>query len=272
MDNLAGKLVKAHATLEPYRVFWERPLSEDEFVPTRGCSVPTFHGSAADLAGVAAALLNLIALHLGNEPVRHPPDQPSALGCRSISPLHAAPNGQRVGIRGRLDTARTDRCDRSGLCPCSLVANRTTNEQGAALDMADASQIRTRHPRPAAGDVRPDTPIWCPACHEGHPAAAFNKETRRFSGLATICRAAQAARRQTEEGRAATKASQQGSLGERRLQSQVENSGSASEGKSSARPTSSAHDNVFRPSSMTGSRRVASTADTTTSVPSIQTI
>jgi hypothetical protein len=67
VDNLAGEQVKANATLEPYRVFWERPLPEDEFVPTRGCSLPTFHGSAADLAGVAGALLNLIALHLGQD-------------------------------------------------------------------------------------------------------------------------------------------------------------------------------------------------------------
>jgi hypothetical protein len=65
MDELAGKQVKANATLEPYSVFWERPLTEDEFVPTRGCSLPTFHGSAADLAAVAASLLNFIALYLG---------------------------------------------------------------------------------------------------------------------------------------------------------------------------------------------------------------
>ncbi len=67
VDILAGKQVKANAILEPYRVFWERPLPEDEFVPTRGCSLPTFHGSAADLAAVAASLSNFIALHLGQE-------------------------------------------------------------------------------------------------------------------------------------------------------------------------------------------------------------
>lgn len=67
IDKHAGAKVDANATLEPYRVFWEPPLSEDEFVPTRGCSLPTFHGSAADLAGVAGALLNLVALHLGRD-------------------------------------------------------------------------------------------------------------------------------------------------------------------------------------------------------------
>ena len=53
------------AVLEPYAVFWTSPLAGDEFVPTRGCSVPTFHGSAADLASVAGGLLNFIALHIG---------------------------------------------------------------------------------------------------------------------------------------------------------------------------------------------------------------
>lgn len=65
------------------------------------------------------------------------------------------------------------------------------------------SQTPTRHPRPAAADVTPETQIWCPACGVEHPATAFNRESRRYSGLATICREAQALRRQTEEGRAA---------------------------------------------------------------------
>jgi protein-arginine kinase activator protein McsA len=37
-----------------------------------------------------------------------------------------------------------------------------------------------------------------------HPASAFNRESRRFSGLAGVCREAQARARQTPEGRAAT--------------------------------------------------------------------
>lgn len=58
--------------------------------------------------------------------------------------------------------------------------------------------------RPPASAITPETPIWCPACHREHPASDFNKETRKFSGLSGICRAAQAAKRQTPEGRAAT--------------------------------------------------------------------
>lgn len=66
IDMLAGERVMSSASLEPYRVFWERPLADDELLPTRGCSLPTFHGSAADLAAVAGALLNIVAMHLGH--------------------------------------------------------------------------------------------------------------------------------------------------------------------------------------------------------------
>lgn len=64
---------------------------------------------------------------------------------------------------------------------------------------------RQRHRRPPADAITPETPIWCPACQVEHPAADFNRETRRFSGLSGICRVAQAAARQTPEGRAATR-------------------------------------------------------------------
>jgi hypothetical protein len=63
-DAQVGRAVEEEPSLEPYRVFWRDPAPGDEFVPTRGCSVPTFHGSAADLAAVAASLSSLIAPHL----------------------------------------------------------------------------------------------------------------------------------------------------------------------------------------------------------------
>lgn len=65
VDEGAGEQVGLSSALEPYRVFWERPLPGEEFVPTRGCSVPTFHGSAADLSAVAGCLLNFVAMHIG---------------------------------------------------------------------------------------------------------------------------------------------------------------------------------------------------------------
>ena len=61
--------------------------------------------------------------------------------------------------------------------------------------MLDQPQPRKRHRRPPASEITPETPIWCPACEEYHPAAAFNKESRRFSGLSGICREAQAHKR-----------------------------------------------------------------------------
>jgi hypothetical protein len=70
-------------------------------------------------------------------------------------------------------------------------------------EVVDAPERRRR---PPAADVLPDTPIWCPWCQDEHPASAFNRETRRYSGLATICRKAQAAKRQLPEERAKTTA------------------------------------------------------------------
>jgi len=65
-DAQTGRVVDDDASLEPYRVFWKDPEPGDEFIPTRGCSLPTFHGSAADLAAVAASLTTLIGPHLND--------------------------------------------------------------------------------------------------------------------------------------------------------------------------------------------------------------
>ncbi|RNL65401.1 ThiF family adenylyltransferase [Nocardioides marmoriginsengisoli] len=64
IDRQTGVDVEAAPALEAYRVFWDEPGPGDEFVPTRGCSLPTFHGSAADLASVAGSLISLVASHL----------------------------------------------------------------------------------------------------------------------------------------------------------------------------------------------------------------
>jgi hypothetical protein len=64
IDSRAGTKVLADPALELYQPLWQEALVGDELTPTRGCSVPTFHGSAADLAAVAACLVNLVALHL----------------------------------------------------------------------------------------------------------------------------------------------------------------------------------------------------------------
>ena len=54
----------ADGGLELYHPLWQAAADGDELIPTRGCSVPTFHGSAADLAAVAATLVSLIGVHL----------------------------------------------------------------------------------------------------------------------------------------------------------------------------------------------------------------
>lgn len=68
-----------------------------------------------------------------------------------------------------------------------------------------SDQQKKRHRRPPASEIAPDTPIWCPACQDDHPASAFNKESRRYSGLHGICREAQARKRRTPEGKAKTR-------------------------------------------------------------------
>lgn len=64
IDDAAGAVVNATAALEDYRTFWSDPGSGEELTPTRGCSAPTFHGSAADMAGVAGTLASFIGLSM----------------------------------------------------------------------------------------------------------------------------------------------------------------------------------------------------------------
>lgn len=64
VDHAAGDQVTGATKLEAYRTFWTSPGSEDEVTPTRGCSTPTFHGSSADMAGVAGTLLSVIGLSM----------------------------------------------------------------------------------------------------------------------------------------------------------------------------------------------------------------
>ncbi len=66
LDQSAGTYVTGSPELELYHPLWQEPLSGHELIPTRGCSVPTFHGSAADLAAVAASLVTLLGLHLSS--------------------------------------------------------------------------------------------------------------------------------------------------------------------------------------------------------------
>lgn len=65
IDRQVGRNVVGDGTMEPFHDLWKSPVIGDEIIPTRGCSTPTFHGSAADLAGVAASLTSILGAHLG---------------------------------------------------------------------------------------------------------------------------------------------------------------------------------------------------------------
>ncbi len=67
VDDYAGGRVAGDPDLERFLSLWEEPTTSDEIVPTRGCSVPTFHGSAADLAAIAGVLLNLVSPHIRSD-------------------------------------------------------------------------------------------------------------------------------------------------------------------------------------------------------------
>jgi NAD(P)-dependent dehydrogenase (short-subunit alcohol dehydrogenase family) len=64
IDQNAGHTITSNGELELYHGLWRESLDDHELIPTRGCSVPTFHGSAADLAAVAATLVSLLGNHL----------------------------------------------------------------------------------------------------------------------------------------------------------------------------------------------------------------
>ncbi|MGW9433980.1 ThiF family adenylyltransferase, partial [Streptomyces decoyicus] len=68
IDHTTGRHVLADAALEPYHPLWTEPQPGQEIRPTRGCSVPTFQGSAADLAGITATLVTLLGGQL-HQPV-----------------------------------------------------------------------------------------------------------------------------------------------------------------------------------------------------------
>jgi hypothetical protein len=64
IDQNAGRTITSNGELELYHKLWQESPDDHELIPTRGCSVPTFHGSAADLAAVAATLVSLLGDHL----------------------------------------------------------------------------------------------------------------------------------------------------------------------------------------------------------------
>lgn len=64
IDSQAADAVLADGGLERFHGFWTPASKADQLIPAAGCSVPTFHGSAADLAVLAGSFVSLIAQHL----------------------------------------------------------------------------------------------------------------------------------------------------------------------------------------------------------------
>lgn len=94
VDLAAGAKVKASGALEAFADLWGDPGDRDEIIPTRGCSTPTFHGSAADLASVAASLTSILGAHLAG---------PSMSGTHLVSLPHGEAGPRRHFIPHTID-------------------------------------------------------------------------------------------------------------------------------------------------------------------------
>ena len=64
VDLTIAQQVLTEALLEPYHTFWTPPSAGSELNPSPGCSVPTYHGSAADLAATAGSMVSLLGQQL----------------------------------------------------------------------------------------------------------------------------------------------------------------------------------------------------------------
>jgi hypothetical protein len=63
VDDATWESIQGDPALERFHGFWTPPAKTDQLVPALGCSTPTFHGSAADLACIAGSLVSLLAGH-----------------------------------------------------------------------------------------------------------------------------------------------------------------------------------------------------------------
>ncbi len=98
-DDAARDTVLGRPDLEPFACFWQDPEPGDEVNPAPGCSVPTFHGSAADLAVVAGAMTRLIGGNLA---------APDLAGTHLVAMPHAGHSAGHVWL-GLADGAAS--CD-----------------------------------------------------------------------------------------------------------------------------------------------------------------
>lgn len=64
VDNRIADDILARADLEPYHTFWTPSSATNELNPAPGCSVPTYHGAAADLVAIAGSIVSIVGLHM----------------------------------------------------------------------------------------------------------------------------------------------------------------------------------------------------------------
>lgn len=63
IDQSVEQRVLGDPSLESFHTFWREPPDDIEIVPARGCSIPTFHGSAADMAALAGCMVSYVGQH-----------------------------------------------------------------------------------------------------------------------------------------------------------------------------------------------------------------
>ncbi len=66
LDRALYTKAAADPSLTAFRTFWDRD-SHPPLTPAEGCSVPTFHGAAADAMGIAAAAVSVAAVALSRD-------------------------------------------------------------------------------------------------------------------------------------------------------------------------------------------------------------
>jgi hypothetical protein len=89
VDSWAARRVLGDGSLEAFHRFWTEPAKGDQLIPEVGCSVPTFHGSAADLASVAGSLVSLLGQSL----------QSGTPGVHLLAAAHAGGGPRHVFLR-----------------------------------------------------------------------------------------------------------------------------------------------------------------------------
>ena len=66
LDHTLYKKATRDPHLSPFLTFWDHD-AHPPLTPAAGCSVPTFHGSAADAMGIAASAINVAAIALSRQ-------------------------------------------------------------------------------------------------------------------------------------------------------------------------------------------------------------